>query len=285
MITSKSRNPRLSDLRRFIKRAWEAWYEEQDQFREKFPGVAPQGPPWPFIAGDKIAERVSSEQGTLNQSRRKFLARLEQFQYPYPEGNLRKATFYNHLKDLGLWGLLSSRDFIIVIRWAWFLWTYHELTLELRVKKQSQYGYPLEFHRKMMLEIAGHLGRLDKLSSKYAAPESWFARYRAEILKQLLREASIVYPELRRWSETSHAIRPRSLKVEAQLDVLNAIRVQFAKKRIRNNKLAYQLTALICSPDSCIAAQKLDPTPEKVRRNVRDRGNKFPKKKSVKSNP
>jgi hypothetical protein len=74
--------------------------------------------------------------------------------------------------------------------------------------------------------------------------------------------------------------------VEAQLEVLDAIRGDFAKLKLRNNKLAYQLTALICSLDSDIATHKLDPTPEKVRRNEKDRRrNKSGKSRSVKVNP
>ena len=163
---------------------------------------------------------------------------------------------------------------------------YYEVEMELKTNGQSRYGFPLEFHRKMMFENAGHLRHLIKISSKHGVPQSWFVDQRADILKRLLREASIVYPELRRWHRTPHKLRPHSLKVEAQLEVLDAIRGDFAKLKLRNNKLAYQLTALICSLDSDIATHKLDPTPEKVRRNEKDRRrNKSGKSRSVKVNP
>jgi hypothetical protein len=265
------KNSRTSDLKRLIQEALHAWEEEQDNFRSKFPAVPPAGPPWPFVGQGKITERVLREQGTLEQSQEKLLERLKRFKYPYPEGNIRGRTFYDHLKDLGLLSVISSPELITVIRQAWILARYHELELELRAKRQSQYGYPMEFHRKMMNEIAGHLGRLDEISSKYGVPQSWFAGQRPEILKRLFREASIVYPELRRWLKTAHGIRPHSLKVWAQLEVLDAIRADFRKIKIRKNKLAYQLTALFCSLDSTVAMQKLDPTPEKVRRNAKDR--------------
>jgi hypothetical protein len=277
MTRPERQNVRMGDLKRFITEALDAWNEEQERFRNKFPAVAVLGPPWPEVGADKIAGKVLREQGKQEQSQRKFLRRLKRFQYPYPEGNKKGKTFYGHLKDLGLLGFLLSPQFIEEIRTAWFLRRYYELEMELKAKRKSQYLYPMEFHRKMMLETAGHLGRLIRISNKYAVPQRWIADYRAPILKRLFHEASIVYPELRRWLKTSHAIRPHSLKVGAQLDILDAIQVQFAKKHIRNNKLAYQLTALICSPDSCIASQKLDPTPEKVRRNVKDRRNKSKK--------
>jgi hypothetical protein len=284
-MTPSSQNPRMSELKLFIQEALDAWNEERSRFHSKFPGVPDAWPPWPFIVGkDSIAERVSKEVGTAHKVKRKFLSRTKQIKYPYPEANIKGATFYDHLKDLGLLHVVSSSEIIAAIRTAWFLRRYYKVEVELRAKGHSQYGFPLEFHRKMMLENVGHLRRLIKLSSKHGVPHSWFADQRADILKRLLHEASIVYPELRRWQKTPHKLRPHSLKVEAQLQVLDALRACFAKIK-QNNKLAYQLTALICSLDSDIATQKLDPTPEKVRRNAKDRRNKPKKNKSVKVNP
>jgi hypothetical protein len=72
-MAPSSHNPRMSGLKQFIKEALDAWNDERNRFRNKFPGVPDAWPPWPFVVNeDKIAERVSREVGTAQKVRTNF---------------------------------------------------------------------------------------------------------------------------------------------------------------------------------------------------------------------
>jgi hypothetical protein len=203
------------------------------------------------------------------------MQRLKTFHYPYPEGNKGKKTFYDHVKSLGLLQFLLHPPFLRDIRRAWFFWLDCEFEKEQKLALKSQHNYPLEFHRKMMQETFGSLLRTRSLARKYRVPESWFADYSTGIQKQLLTEAVICYPEMLRGFIPNSRIYPRSFAVDTQMDILEKLREEFKRQGKSNNTLAYQLTSLICSSDSCITTGLLEPNPAAVRRNERDRRKKL----------
>jgi hypothetical protein len=267
---------RLGAVERFVSEALQAWLKERD--KDVKPGdPVREGPPYPYVSGDESAARASREQGTPEKSQRQLVRRLKRFQYPYVAPHpyavkIRSGkSFYRHVRSLGLLNFLLEPPFLWEVRKAWFFHRHYELEKRRRDRKKSQHGYPLAFHREMMLAIASHLGRISKIAREHRVPRKWFVGYYAQTLKQLLSEASVTYPELLRWFKPNSQLRPHSLDVESRLDVFDAITAEFARKKIKNNTLAYQLTALICSPENCIATHTLDPSPDLVRRNISDR--------------
>jgi len=270
---------RLSGLKRFVSEALRERVKERDKHVGSTDPVR-EGPSWPYVTGDKIAARVTREQGTPEKSRKQLIRRLKRFRYPYitshPYGprNTRGKSFYRHAQGLGLLDFLLKPPFLWEIRRAWFFRRHYELEKQLRDRKQSQHGYPLAFHREMMLAIASHLERISRIARKHRVPRKWFEDHYAQTLEQLLSEASVCYPELQRWLTPTGRLRPHSLGVELQVDIFDAIAAEFARRKIDSKTLAYQLTALICSPQSCITTRTLHPSPDLVRRNIRDRKTK-----------
>jgi hypothetical protein len=270
---------RPGGLRRFVSEAVRAWLAERNRHRARF-DYAPEGPPWPYISGDKIAARVSREQGPPATSQAQLVRRLRAFRHPYvashPYGvsNRRGKTFFTHVRSLGLLQFVLNPPFLWEVRRAWYFRRHYELEMEQRKKGVSQHGYPISFHKEMMLAISTHLNKISKIASGRKVPEKWFADYRAHAMKQLLAEASIIYPELLRWSKPYSRIQPHSLGVESRLHIFDAITAELARRKMSNNTLAYQLTALICSPPDCVKTHKLDPSPGLVRKNIGDRPKK-----------
>ncbi len=255
-------------MRRFILEALRAAEAGRARLQDDVPSL---GPPWPYVAHDLIGPRVTAELSDPDKSRRQLVWRLKRLEYPYPERNKRHRTFYRLLRERGLLDLLLNPPLLWEIRMAWFTRLTDEQEQRLRKEKESQHGHPLEFHRKLMLEIAGHLRRLLQMCKREHVPSSWLTEYSAAIQKQLLREASIYYPQLLRWFKPASQIRPISLAVDVRVDLFHALDAALRTRNVESHKLAYQLTALISSPSSCIRNHKLDPDPEEVRRNVRDR--------------
>jgi hypothetical protein len=271
MITPNSSNPRLNDLQQFIKKAREAWDEAQDQFRDKFPGVAPQAPPWPYVVGDEIAATVTQELSPSDKIRKQLIYRLKRIRYPYGTTARVKKSFYIHLKGPGLLTFLLSEPFLDKVRSAWFFRRYYELEKELFRQRKSQYGYPREFHRAIMRELSKHWERIVKIAGKHGVPMDQFAEYLPAIQKQVVVQASVCYPELQ-WPFTrASRITPHSFGVEKRLEIFDAILLELEKRKIKNDELAYQLTALACSGTSSIAKRLLDPTPDVVRLSVTNR--------------
>jgi hypothetical protein len=272
---------RNAQLRRIIVALHKASVKEQKQLQEKFPSMPPAGigPGWPHIAWGANASRVNKIISTEEKSRKRLVKRLKTFQYPYPEGNKGKKTFYDHVTSLGLLQFLLDPPFLWDIRTAWFFRLDYELEKGQKLALKSQYNYPLEFHRKMMQESFGSLLRTKSLARKYGVPKSWFADYSSGIQKQLLTEAGICYPQMLRGFIPNSRIYPRSFAVDTQMDILEKLRAEFKRQGNSNNMLAYQLTALICSSDSCVTTGLLEPNPAAVRRNERDRRKKAAKLK------
>jgi hypothetical protein len=238
------------------------------------------GPPWPYVSDDKIAVRVSRELSTPEESRKQLTTRLEAFRYPYeawrPDGTVSQGvgTFYSHVESLGLLDFLLTPPFLWDVRRVWFFRRHHDLELEQRFEKKSQYGYPVAFHREMMLALAGHLARISRIADKHRVPKDYFKAHYEECLRQLLKETAVSYPEWKLGTKPVGRIRPRSIGVDSQLEIFDAITKELAGRGTKNNKLGYELTALICSPQSCVRTRILEPNPETVRTNVRDRRKK-----------
>lgn len=126
----------------------------------------------------------------------------------------------------------------------------------------------------MMHEASGGLQRISALEKKYSVSKRWAANYVDGARKQLLKEAAICYPEMLRGFIPNSRINPHALAVETQLSILKSLQTEFERKGEKNNTLAYQLTALICSADSCVTTKLLDPNRDAVRTSERDRKKK-----------
>ena len=262
--------PRLDQLEQFVSEAVRTWLKERDKHEGPADPVR-EGPPWPYVTGDKIAERVNREQGTLEKSRKQLAWRLKRIRYPYGTRATVKKSFYTHVKALGLLNFLLSESFLCKVRAAWFFRSHHELEKEYFQRRKSQYGYPREFHRDIMRELSKHWGQIVKIAGKHGVPIAQFAEYLPAIQKQLVVQASVCYPELLWRFRRASRITPHSLAVEMRLEIFDAIQVELEKRKIRNDELSYQLTALLCSGRSSIARRLLDATPDVVRLSVTNR--------------
>jgi hypothetical protein len=258
---------RLGQLKQFISDARQAWLDERDKH------VGPtdrarEGPPWPYVTGDKIAERVGRELSTVEKSRKQLVWRLKRIRYPYGTTARVQKSFYVHVRALDLLDFLLSEPFLDNVYNAWFCRRYYELEKTLFDQKKSQYGYPRDFHRDIMRELSKHWGRIVKIAGKHGVPMGEFAEYLKANQKQLLVQASVCYPELLWRFKRASRITPRSFAVDTRLDIFDAIQKEFTRRKIENDELAYQLTALACSGTSSIVKRLLDPTPDVVRLSV-----------------
>jgi hypothetical protein len=266
----------LKQVKRFVAEAIQL--SQKDREKDVRPGdPVSVGPPWPYVSDDKIGTRVSKELASPEESQKQLIARLEAFRYPYeawrPHGEVSQGvgTFYSHVKSLGLLDFLITPPFLWDVRSVWWSRRYHDIELEQRLDKKSQYGYPVAFHREMMLAIAAHLARICKIAKKRQVPTDWFKGHYDESLRLLLKETAVSYPQWQLSTKPVGRIRPRSFGVDSQLQIFDAITEELKRRNTRNNKLAYELTALICSPQSSVRTRILEPNPETVRTNVRDR--------------
>ena len=269
MAQKNKRNTAGDRLREFIAEA----LEERENTRKQLPqGLVSIDPGWPYLEGAGIfSAKVSKEIGSPAESKKQLKFRLEKFLYPYPDGNTIGKTFYQHLRGLGLLDVILNPPVLGEIRRLWWFQHYYEEEKTAQKRRKSEHGYPLGFHRKLMFECSFHLQRIQALQVKNAVKKDWTEKYRTAILKQLLNEATICYPELLRWTRPALKIRPHSFHVDRQLELFDAIEAAFRKEKTKNHKLAMQLTTLICSTPQQILTGKLDPSPDTVRRNIRDR--------------
>jgi hypothetical protein len=269
---NKAKSPkRNAEMRRLITAAHKAYEKEQQLLQKRMPGIPVSiGAGWPHIAVGPNVSKINQILFTPRASRKRLVQRLKAFEYPYPEGNKRGKTFYTHVESLGHLKYLLEPPFLWEIRRAWFFRLDYELEKQQKIKLSSQYNYPLEFHLKMMHESLRGLQRIIALAKKFNVPKMWIADYFAGAQKQLLKEAGICYPEMLRGFIPNSRIYPRAKAVETQLSILKSLLTEFKRKGKANNKLAYQLTALICSGDSCVTTKILDPNPEAVRTSERD---------------
>lgn len=261
---------RLGGLKRLVSEARRARLKERDKHVGPADPVR-EGPPWPYVSGDKIAARVNRELSTSEKSRKQLVWRLKRFRYPYGSTARVQKSFYVHVKRMGVLNFLLSEPFLDTVRSAWFFRRYFELEKPLFDEKKSQYGYPWEFHREVLRELSRHWERIVKIAGKHGAPMAQFAEYRKAVQKQLFVQASVYYPQLQWRFKRASKITPHSFGVEKRLEVFDAIQTEFAKRKITNDELAYQLTALICSGTSSIAKRLLDLAPDVVRLSVTHR--------------
>jgi hypothetical protein len=264
---------RSEELERFVSEALEL--EAKERLASQHPANPFQGGiPFPEISEDKIAAAVSRELSTPEHSQEQLLARLHGLQYPYAPPNQQRPkapTFYQHVQKTNLLTFLLEPPFLWEVRIVWSFRLHHKLQAEHRHDQESQYGYQVAFHREMMSALTKQLGNVRRIADKYKVPRDWFDAYYRESLKLLLRETSVIYPEWRMWRVPVSRLRPRSLRVESQLHIFDAITKELTKRKTNNHQLTRELTALICSPQSCVRTKILEPNPETVRMSVRDR--------------
>jgi len=266
----------LKQVKQFMSEAIQL--SQKDREKHVRPGdPVRDGPPWPYVSDDKTAARVSRELSTPEESRNQLIARLEAFRYPYVAPHLyaveirSSKSFYALVQSLGLLDFLLQPPFLWEVRRVWFFRRHHDLETEQRFQKKSQYGHPVVFHREMMVAISSNLARISKIAEKHRVPRSWFQDYYDASLRQLLRETSVAYPEWMLRKKPLSKIRPRAFGVDSQIEIFDAIEKELSRRKTKNNRLAYELTALICSPQSCVRTRILEPNPETVRTSVRDR--------------
>jgi hypothetical protein len=268
---SRLTNKQLQDL---IKEAYAAWYESERQRRDKLRDVIAISSPSYDPADDPIGELLRAESDSSNGVKKAFLRRLKQIEYPFPKSARKKTveTTYEVVRKQKLLGALLSPTFISYIKLIWFLQSYYSKERHFHELRESKFGYPLVFHRKAMWQMARHLQSLESLAAKHHVPEDWFSEYRPAILKVLLREAVIFYPQLafENYKE-ARRILPVKSAGDLQMETFRAIKSIQPKGRVISNNLAYHLTALICSPISVIDNHRLEPTPTGVGRNIRAR--------------
>ena len=160
-----------SGLRQLVSEAARASLAERDK-QMALLACPPEGPPWPYIIGDRIAARVSREQGPLSTSQAQLVRRLRAFRYPYVAthpyavSNRKGKTFFAHVQSLGLLQFLLNPPFLWEVRRVWFFRRHYDLEMELRRKRLSQYGYPVSFHNEMMLAISTHLNKISKIANR-----------------------------------------------------------------------------------------------------------------------
>jgi len=274
--SARMRELSLEQLKDLIWDAYSVFEEEHDQQREAFSDISwvQPGFPYPLTHEDPICARISAEISDQEKSKRELLWRLKRISYPYPSTNKSRRTFYRHLQSLGVLDLLLNPPLLYEIRRTrFFLLTYAE-ERKLHSERKSPHGYPLPFHRQTLWELARHMKRISRIAESHRVPREWFRNYVAELRTQLLREASIYFPELLAWFQLGQfrratRIRPRPMKREIQVELYRGIEVALSTRGIKNHTLARQLTALICSPVDSIQKHKLEPTPDAVRSSVR----------------
>jgi hypothetical protein len=209
------------------------------------------------------------------QAKKQLIYRLKRFLYPYPHENKSHRTFYRHVKNVGALDLLLKPPLFHMIKFEWYDRGDYGYAKRLYDQKKSQPGFPLDFHGEIMWELGNHLERIAEICRSYRGSQRWLKEYGVMVRKQLLREASIYYPKNPADYVTATKTLPRQQKGLRESILYEEILNTFSENKILNNKLAQQLTALICSPPSCIQARQLNPSPETIRRN-RKRSNPKP---------
>jgi len=244
-----------------------------------------RGLQWPYQpTADLIGPKVEADVGGLDRTKGKIKWRLQRVRYPYPESADHKKsdrTFYEYVRNEGLLDVVLNPMLLGQIWMTWFFYGYYLEEKKLHSKKKSQYGHPMKFHRDAMKQIAGGLLGLEKLRSQNKVPSKWFAKYRTDALKALLREASIYYPRLRMGFKSASQFRPDKLAGDTQMDLFQEIQRAASGKEISDN-FAFHLVALIMSSAKTIKNGKLQPMPSSVGKNIRDRQKKLQLGKSSK---
>ena len=261
-------------VKRHLYNLLKAWPAEEQQTDPSLP--TDESHSWPHSSGIGSAAEINHQIGPPEQSRRELVARLDDFDYPYPEGNKKHKTFYDHLESRGLLPSIIEPPFLWTVRMVWWWRKALDVEGELKERGLSERRIPLKFHRVMMNLVCEHHSKVEKLCKSYGVlGQPWIGEYLAALNRRFLGEAKFVYPEAyRRLTPSSqlHSYHPGST---SQLEIYRAIMdLQARCGKKRNNKLAHQLTALICSSPESIKKQKLEPNPEAVRRSIGSSNNR-----------
>jgi hypothetical protein len=225
---------------------------------------------WPYSSGNDIAYEINQQLGPPEQSQQDLVARLSDIEYPYPVGNKKHSTFYDHLKKQDILRFVIEPPFLWKVRMVWWWRKAYEIDVELKKRGMAKSRLPVKLHRSMMNLIFAHHSRVEELCETYGViRQQWTAEYLAALNRQFLREAVYVYPEAGKRLVPAlqlHDHRPGSTP---QLEIYRSI-IDIQKRcgKKRNKTLARQLTALICSSAESIREHNLEPNPEAVRQSL-----------------
>jgi hypothetical protein len=276
----ENRHSSKRNARRLIAEA----LREARQEQKKTLRTPPDAPEWPYwYIGDDFDLRAVMEGESRTIIRRKLIWRLKRFRYPYPNKSKKPKSFYRHLTPLGLLHLLFQGDLLWTIKFVWHFTQDHKSAMQRYGERRSLAGYPLQLHRKLLFLMAGHLTRIDRITRERGVPRRWYRTYRSAVLKEILRNAANYYSESPSGLVPAQQPRTGSSSVSDRLELLDEIEYSFRTKNITNHRLALQLTALICTSSEDIRANRLNPTPENVRANVRDARKGASKRKTRKN--
>lgn len=267
------RRPRLTEIQSYISHLFESASLEQKSTFDSSDLVISSDPAvfWPHASRDLLVPLAVAELGSAEKSKREIIDRFSRIRYPFPEGTKSGKTVLDHLKSSKLVDVLLTPPMLWQIRMVWQFQRYFELQRELRNKKHSQHGVPLDFHREMLFLLSDHMERIATLAEEYSVPDQvWFREYYSAIQSQLLREGASYYPEFRKWFKPAHKLTLRSHAVSNCLDLYFSVVKTFRAHDEKSRKLARHVTAVICSPAHLVRAEKLKPDPETVRKYVKD---------------
>jgi hypothetical protein len=237
-------------------------------------------PAWPYLSDGTLPETIGKELGNSDKSVREIRWRLKQFRYPYLASNAKKPkTLYEHAKSAGILEELLTPPLLFDIRVFWRYQRYDFYQKKLRIENKSEYGQPMALHDDLMCQLSTHLEEIDGLVAKASGTKrpdakAWldgFNKYRNALLKQLLVEAAIVYPQVQRHLKPAKQIHREREKIRAQVSLFekfNAVIKQKSLKGLERHRFAYHLVALICTPRDTIKKHRLRPTPVTVRKNI-----------------
>ena len=147
---------RLSQLQKLVAEALQTWRAERDK-HDAPPDFFPGRPLWPYEKSAKVEAQAFRELPTIVSSRRQLDGRLKRSD-PYRSTAKIGHSFYFHVKKLRLLTFLRSSAFLSDVRMAWFFQRSYELEKDLFDRKQSEYGYPLAFHRDILTRAIETLG-------------------------------------------------------------------------------------------------------------------------------
>jgi hypothetical protein len=210
----------------------------------------------------------------VQQARRDLQSRLKRISYPYPPPGTRRSfkSFYDHFQQRDLLRFVLSADFLEDVALSWLDRSTYDLKRRLRSKKLSLDDHPLKFYEEALQEHVRYLQQLSATATKHRVSVRHFSRECSAILKAVLREAAICYPQApQSFKAASESAIPAAQRIADQIIVFGSAMDVFRFNRVTNAKrTAYQLTALVCSPPDSIEQGKLKPNPETVERNIRD---------------
>lgn len=267
-----------SRLKEFIAEALQLKKEKMAAGTRRFVAMPPHvWPAWPYWDYGTVGSAVSKELGKPGKSIREIKWRLKRFRYPYRRGRGKKPkTFYERAEILGILDALLRPPLLTDIRFFWWFQKYNQRELDLKQEKKSEYGLPMEFHRKLLFQLSAHLSELEKIAGEHEGKKdkeirAWFERfyeYRRATLNQILSEAAIVYPQVQYELTPAAQLVAKAEKLDAEVALFTKLNSAFKGEGVESHKFAYHLTSLFCTPRETILQSHLRPTPETIRRNI-----------------